>query len=325
MFPEKAKEKWEDNKDDIFSNVANSLIENYIKNSNLVALKIIFYISKKSVKSQSKDNHLHIFEIDTNKISSFCNISKKSLQRNIKKMTETSITITDKENQKIEYISLIPRASFIWGINKIEIGMFHDIYMMCKEAVSRYTNINLENMMKLESKHSIRMVAILERISQYSQNVGKRAVYSKEILNGIFGTNYKRISQIEQKILKPVKEELDRHSKLSFVMQINYDKSPTSKGRPKAVSVTIDLIDNRPKRKKDIGDKDFLKWVNKIRAEYINEKLLYYSPENAYIRVDKQGHLYLDNGKSIKANKAKELWNWMYNNMEKLKIYTMGG
>jgi len=321
MFPEKAKEKWEDDKDDIFSNVANSLIENYIKNSNLVALKIIFYISKKSIKSQSKDNHLHIFEIDTNKISSFCNISKKSLQRNIKKMTETSITITDKENQKIEYISLIPRASFIWGINKIEIGMFHDVYMMCKEVVSRYTNINLENMMKLESKHSIRMVAILERISQYSQNVGKRAVYSKEVLNGIFGTNYKRISQIEQKILKPVKEELDRHSKLSFVMQINYDKSPTSKGRPKAVSVTIDLIDNRPKRKKDIENKDFLKWVNKIRAEYVNEKILYYPPENAYVRVDKQGHLYLDNGKSIKANKAKELWNWMYNNMEKLEIY----
>ena len=62
-------------------------------------------------------------------------------------------------------------------------------------------------------------------------------------------------------------------------------------------------------------------WVNKIRAEYINEKLLYYPPENAYIRVNKQGHLYLDNSKNIKADKAKELWNWMYNNMEKLEIY----
>jgi AraC-like DNA-binding protein len=138
------------------------LIENYIKKSNLVALKIIFYISKKSIQSVTKDNHLHIFEIDSNEISSFCNISKKSLQRNIKKMTETSITLTDQEKQRVEYITLIPRASFVWGVNRIEIGMFHDVYIMCKEVANRYTNINLENMMKLESKHSIRMVAILE-------------------------------------------------------------------------------------------------------------------------------------------------------------------
>jgi hypothetical protein len=321
MFPEREKEKWNNAKNDVFGNVANSLIENYIKNSNLVALKIIFYISKKSVKSSVTENHLHIFEIDTNEITSFCNISKKSLQRNIKKMTETSITISDQEKQRIDYISLIPRASFIWGVNKIEIGMFHDIYIMCKEVVNRYTNINLENMMKLESKHSIRMVAILERISQYSQNIGKRATYSKEILNGIFGTNYKRISQIEQKILKPVKEELDKHSKFSFIMQVNYDKSPSSKGRPKAVSVTIDLVDNRPKNRKENKNRDFLKWVKKIRDEYINEKLLFYPSENAYLRVDKQGHLYLDNGTKLSANKAKEFWKWMYENMEKLEIY----
>jgi AraC-like DNA-binding protein len=321
MFPEREKEKWNNAKNDVFGNVANSLIENYIKNSNLVALKIIFYISKKSVKSSVTENHLHIFEIDTNEITSFCNISKKSLQRNIKKMTETSITISDQEKQRIDYISLIPRASFIWGVNKIEIGMFHDIYIMCKEVVNRYTNINLENMMKLESKHSIRMVAILERISQYSQNVGKRATYSKEILNGIFGTNYKRISQIEQKILKPVKEELDKHSKFSFIMQVNYDKSPSSKGRPKAVSVTIDLVDNRPKNRKEDENRDFLKWVKKIRDEYINEKLLFYPSENTYLRVDKQGHLYFDNGTKLSVNKAKEFWKWMYENMERLEIY----
>jgi hypothetical protein len=147
---------------------------------------------------------------------------------------------------------------------------------------------------------------------RYSQNVGKRAIYSREILNGIFGTNYKRISQIEQKILKPVKEELDKHSKLSFLMQINYDKAPLSKGRPKAVSVTIDLIDNRPRSKKDEKNKEFLRWVKKIRTEYMNERLLYYPSEDSYLRVDKQGHLYFDNGKSINPNKAQEFWNWMY-------------
>ena len=43
--------------------------------------------------------------------------------------------------------------------------------------------------------------------------------------------------------------DLDDNSKLSFIYQINYDKERSSVGRSKAVSVTIDLIDNSPRPK----------------------------------------------------------------------------
>ena len=51
---------------------------------------------------------------------------------------------------------------------------------------------------------------------------------------------YKRLVEIERKILIPVKEELDAESKLSFIYEISYIN--LGQGRPKANKITIDLI-----------------------------------------------------------------------------------
>jgi hypothetical protein len=61
----------------------------------------------------------------------------------------------------------------------------------------------------------------------------------------LFGTQYKKIAEIERAILIPAKKELDATSKISFEYQINYDKMQHTKGRAKAVSVTIDLIQRK--------------------------------------------------------------------------------
>ena len=59
-------------------------------------------------------------------------------------------------------------------------------------------------------------------------------------MNEFFGTNHRSLYDIEKKILVPVKEELDSHSKLSFVYEINFIN--LGKGRPKANNITIDVI-----------------------------------------------------------------------------------
>jgi len=320
MLPSKAKELFNKEKKVFFSDVANTLIENYIVKSNLVALKVLFYLSKGNVKSTGKNNNLYTFKIDTLVMSEFCGVSKKTLQRNIKKMTETSITIVDEKNKSIEYVSVVPRAKFIDGTNIIELGMFEDIYMMCKQAVKRYTNINLTNLMKLNNKHSIRLLAILEKISQYDKHVAKRVIYSLEDLNGIFGTNYSRIAEIERRILKPVQKELDTLSPKSFIYQVNYEKNAKLLGRPRAVSATIDLIKKEVSNPKKEKNKAFLEWVKKIREEHVNEILLYHPEVKANLRVSPQGKLYWDNGTALSASKAKEFWRWMYDNVDRLEI-----
>ena len=61
-------------------------------------------------------------------------------------------------------------------------------------------------------------------------------------LNDLFGTKYRNLYDIQRKILAPVKEELDMNSKLTFIYEIKFDNFDV--GRPKATSITIDVIDN---------------------------------------------------------------------------------
>jgi len=58
MLPSKAKEIFNKEKNEFFSDVANTLIENYIIKSNLVALKVLFYLSKGNIKSIGKKNYI---------------------------------------------------------------------------------------------------------------------------------------------------------------------------------------------------------------------------------------------------------------------------
>ena len=51
--------------------------------------------------------------------------------------------------------------------------------------------------------------------------------------------------QYRKKILAPAKKELDLISKLSFCYETNFD-TLGQQGRPKAISITIDLINKEP-------------------------------------------------------------------------------
>ena len=219
--------------------ISNALIEAFVRKNNLVALKIIFYLSKSNFPPMLINQKLVTIIINANDLCKYCNINPKTLRRNIKKMQETVIEFVG-ENNNIEDIVVIPRAKYITGKSKFEIDMYVKMLKLISYVKNKYTVIDTKNLMKLESKHSVRMIALLEYINTFSKNVAKRKTYTLEDLNGMFGTKYERLGQFEQKILKPIKEELDITSKLSFQYEINYEAQP--KGRPKAVSATIDLI-----------------------------------------------------------------------------------
>ena len=104
--------------------------------------------------------------------------------------------------------------------------------------------------MKLRKPHTVRMLALLNRISTYKTDedgweIPKRKRMTLDELNAFFGVNYKTWNKIEEKIIIPVKEELDAHSKLSFIYEANYEALGI--GRPSFKDVTIDLIENQPR------------------------------------------------------------------------------
>jgi plasmid replication initiation protein len=105
--------------------------------------------------------------------------------------------------------------------------------------------IDTRTLMKLKSKHSLRLLPMLQRISQYSDDVAKRKVFKLDELNLLFGTKYKRFADIQRKVLEPIKDELDAHSRLSFIYEVDYDYFDA--GRPKVISITLDVIDSQPR------------------------------------------------------------------------------
>lgn len=225
--------------------ISNSLIEAFVSKNNLVALKILFYIARGKIEIDERE--IRDIYIDTSSACDYCNIDIKTLKRNLKQMSETSISFIDNKNDITEYITVIPYIKIT--AKKIELKMFSKILNLIAETKNKFTIIDVENLMQLRSKHSVRMIQLLEMIKGFGENIPKRKRYLLEDLNGMFGTEYSRLKEFERKILVPVKAELDDKSDLSFVYETVFEDS-VKQGRPSAIGVVIDLLDNQRRQRR---------------------------------------------------------------------------
>ena len=234
-------EEWKD-----LAKVKDALLESLIKKNNAAAMKIVFYLAKSDIRLNDafKDDELTLITLSSSNLCEHCHITKKTLERNIEKMQETSIKFLSDDGKITEYISLIPYAKFEANKDKFQIKMFNKVLNLVANVKNKYSPVNVSNLMKLKSKHSLKMIQVLERINNYSNNAGKRKHLNLKELNLLFGVNYKTWGEFERRILKPTKDELDDKSKLTFLYEAQFEKS--KKGRPSFKNVTIDLIDNLP-------------------------------------------------------------------------------
>jgi plasmid replication initiation protein len=222
--------------------VSNSFIDATLHKSNLAALKIIYYLAT-ILKDFDHNKEMDDITIDLRLMLKYTGLTAKDIKNNLITMQETSVSFID-EKQNIEtFINLLPYIEFVWGKNLITIKLFSKIAKLIVEVTNNYTFINVKQLMRLQNKHTLKLLPILNKISQYDKNVAKRAKYDLGELNDLFGTSYKRLADIERKIIKPVKEELDEESELSFIYEIDYTNLGV--GRPKAYQVTIDLIQKK--------------------------------------------------------------------------------
>lgn len=230
----------------VHQKISNTFIENAIANSNLSALKTIYYLSTvlESVDLQNlKDNKIIGIKIDKREMLKFTELSADTIVKTTKQMQATSITFVDYDSdgdEIIEGMSLLPRYYFVPNKNIVEIDLYVRIAKMIVDVKRNYTPMNIKDLMNVRNKHSLRLLALLCRISNYDKDIPKRKTLTLDELNLFFGTNYKTWSLIELKIIKPVKEELDENSKISFVYEPNFERLGT--GRPAFKSVTIDVV-----------------------------------------------------------------------------------
>jgi len=223
--------------------ISNDFLEGFIKNNNVTTLKMMFYVAKSSLEVTKGE--LMTFGINTKDMCSYCNIDIKTLRRNFKKMSETSVTLSD--DKGVRYISLIPYVDIRYN-GELEVKMFKEVLDELIAVKNRFTIIDVSNVMRFKSKHSLKMIQLVERINGFSPDVAKRKRYTLDDLNALFGVNYKRLLDFERKVIQPAKKELDEYSKISFVYRLEYDKDDiTTPGRAKAVSLVLDVVNNTPR------------------------------------------------------------------------------
>jgi len=225
--------------------ISNTFIYNTIGKNNIGAIKTIYYLA--SIIEQMKEfapgqeKGMLKIEIDTHKMFKYTELTLPEVRRNLKTMQETSITFINEVEQWEEGINLLPYYKFVYGKNKIHIEIFQKIANLIVEVKSNYTMINTKQLMNLKSKHSLRLLPLLQKIANYDEHIGKRKRMELDELNEFFGTKYKTLHDIERRILVPAKEELDNKSNLTFLYDVNFIQ--LDKGRPKAHNITIDVIE----------------------------------------------------------------------------------
>ena len=284
----KLQKKEEENKKLLpMQKISNNFLDNTIFKNNTGALKTIFYLSTilKDMNLKDKDDESLIdLEIDLKEFISYSMLDERIVKRSVKAMQETSISfITTEElngKKKVKeelHISLLPMYKIIYGKSKIQLKLFVKIAKLFVDVESNWTYLNTKQFMKLDSKHSIRMLGLLNKIDGYDRPTDKEYKLKKikdnldlirdypdyaknekleeqnrelsreqlpkvieltlEDLNSFFGTDYKRWGEFERRVLKPSMEELESKSPLFFWYDAYFQS--TGKGRPKFEYVRI--------------------------------------------------------------------------------------
>jgi plasmid replication initiation protein len=240
-FKRKQLAKLQEQKTKPHQKISNTFIQSSIHKNTAGALKTIFYLASLLEKNDiDLSQELNTLQIDLRKMLKYTNLTVKEIRNNLKAMQETSISFINEVKKEELMINLLPYIDFKWGKNYVEIKLFSKIAKLIIDVKKNYTFLDTSTLMGLKNKHSLRILPLLNLLSGYDEDVGKRKTYELEDLNDLFGTAYKNLHDISRKILTPVKEELDSTSKLSFIYEINFDNF--GKGRPKATSITIDVI-----------------------------------------------------------------------------------
>jgi plasmid replication initiation protein len=223
--------------------LANNLFQAFIKNNNVVGLKLCLVLSGAKNKIHYDDELQATFEVDS--LCKIMQVTRKELSMNMKKILKIHFTFVDAEGGRG---MTVPIHTYNYKANNkhIVIGVSAPAKKLFTELGKggySFSKANANNLMGLKHKHSIRMQLLLEQINDFSDDVAKRRRFTLEELNGYFGVNYSNYYEFERKILKPVKEEIDSSSTLTFIYEFKDEASGT--GRPKIKEVVIDLVEQK--------------------------------------------------------------------------------
>ncbi len=231
--------------------ISNPFLESFTRNNDLVSFKVLLYVAKAKLNEsidihRLEDKQTYKVPLRLKNVSDFLGLDVRTIRDAVDRLNKTSINyrrlVDGKDIQT--FINLLPAGEINYTDSTLDVWIFGEILKQIY-ATTQYSYVHSDNFIDLTSKHSIRMLLLLERINNFSDNVPKRKVYNLDELNSLFGTKYTSYYNFEKYVINPAKVDLDKHSLISFICTKNKDKV-VLKGRARIVSISIDLVKNQP-------------------------------------------------------------------------------
>lgn len=211
--------------------ISNELVEAIYHSPNTItAFKILFYIARIDTTHNKKLGAYHHIKVNIREIEKYTGLTQKTIDRNIKDIQRTLVTFYDKKNKEhFSRTPLISKIEYLEDDRHMIVDMHEDIHYRINSNIN-FTPIDTLNIMKIDHKHSPKMIMLLTQISRYDEDKRQKS-YTLAQLNYMFDVNYESLYMFEKKILLPVKKELDNNSSVSFEYIKVKDKTYTGKGR----------------------------------------------------------------------------------------------
>ena len=229
--------------------LAINLIQAFISNNNPLGLKFAILLSASRKYINYDVNGKVDFDIEI--LCRTLKIDRRYLNLNLSRMKETKYTYVLKDGtvgetvpfHTHEYSRDNKTLSIYVSLRAKE--LFTELAESKNDGNYQFTQAIAKNLLNLDlkkvHKHTLRMQMLLEMIRNFTYS--KRKTISVEELNGYFGTRYKRWIDIDRKILRRVKQDIDNYSSFSFIYEGITETQ--GNGRPKVTKIVIDVIDNQ--------------------------------------------------------------------------------
>lgn len=259
-------------------------------------------------KIKKEDNELKIYDIPIKEFEFITkNNNHKILKDGCKSLMTKPLEIEINENEFILF-NWFSKIHYKGKESIIQCRIDQDLKPFLLELKKDFKTYDIEYILKMNSEYSIR---IYELLKQY-ERIGKRTFILEDLYKILdIPKSYYNYKDFRVRVIQQAGIEIAK------LTDIYFEYEPIKEGR-KVTKIEFKIFENKQNKKENKIDQ--IKWVQEMRKNHKNKELVFYKKENANIRINEKGMLYLDNGKRIEKEKALIFWEWAYKNQNLLKV-----
>ena len=239
----------------VLARLIHTFIIEYIKTNDYLSLKIFLYlVQKKCLQNQKR---YALITLDKEKMAEACGISSRVLINHLKKMKSLTLVSQDKNNNRIDHLTLFASLSIYVDEGRIELYLLSEHRHMLSNILNRYLHLDFSSLFLPQSVDTIKMVELLERMEE-------RRVFELYELNYLFNKDYKSSRELLKRFLIPLSIELQEESKYTFSHEL------LKEGDEKEKALPILIVKERPTSHRERKNKKleaFLVWIENYKEK----------------------------------------------------------